>query len=624
MSTTPVPTSTWSTDRVDAILSEFVSAGLVGQFELQLAAAALRAVPDASDEVLLALGLVARATRLGHVCVELDQVRQQVLASQDDDGTSDVLQVPDAPAWVEHLRISELVSSPDTARQAPLRPLVWDGGRLYLQRYWSFEIAVAEALSGRSGTAGADQDSQAEQAEVDAVLTSVFPANPSMDDDEPDLQLAAARRALLHPVTVIAGGPGTGKTHTVAGILAAAHRLAGDRDQVVRVALAAPTGKAAARMQEAVSERVAAMVASGSIVDELAKEILDVRPTTIHRLLGSLGRTGFRHGRGNPLPHDLVIIDETSMVSLPMLARLLEALRPAARLVLVGDPFQLSSIEAGTVMADLVGPWGGASSTGDGPLHDRVTELIRGHRFSSGSSTAALALAIRKGDGDAVMDLLGSGDTEVHWVEPGDRAALAHLHEQVTGAAQEVVAAAMAGDGEAALTAAGRIKVLAAVRRGPNGLFEWSDLIRVAVEDAVPAGQRTGRPWVGTPVMVTGNDPVNRLANGDVGVVINDEGRWVVIGGSDELRRLAPARLGEWEPWWAMTIHKSQGSEFSHAVVAIPTVDSPILTRELLYTAVTRGKPEVTVVGSEEMIRLAVSRPVTRASGLSDRLWSKG
>ncbi len=625
MSATPLSasswSSSWSTDRVDTILSDFVDAGLVGRFEVQLAAAALRAVPEASDEVLLALGLVARATRLGHVCVELDQVRQQVLASQDDEGSLDDLQVPPALAWEEHLRHSELVSAPQVARQAPLRPLVWDQGRLYLQRYWSFEMAVADALSGRSDIKAATPQLQIDLAQVDAVLATVLPADPSATGDEPDLQLLAARRALIHPVTVIAGGPGTGKTHTVAGILAAAHRLADDRGQVLRAALAAPTGKAAARMQEAVKERVAAMVASGSVGPEPAEAILAVQPTTIHRLLGSLGRSGFRHGRGNPLPHDLVIIDETSMVSLPMLARLLEALRPAARLVLVGDPFQLSSIEAGTVMADLVGPWGGMSASGEGPLHDRVTELTRGHRFSSGSSTAALALAIRKGDGDAVMDLLSSVDSEVHWVEPGDRAGLAHLHEQVTDAAKEVVTAALTGDGLQALAATSRIKVLAAVRRGPNGMFEWSDLISAAVHDVVPAGQRNGWPRVGTPVMVTANDPVNRLANGDVGVVINDDGRWVVIGGSEDPRRLAPARLGEWEPWWAMTIHKSQGSEFGHAVVAIPTIDSPILTRELLYTAVTRGKPEVTLVGSEEMIRLAVSRPVTRASGLSDRLW---
>jgi len=450
----------------------------------------------------------------------------------------------------------------------------------------------------------------------------VFVPDPGASDGQPDLQLLAARRALLYPVSVIAGGPGTGKTHTVAGILAAAHQLSAGRGQVIRAALAAPTGKAAARMQEAVEQRIAVLQDEGRVEPAVAEAILAEKPTTIHRLLGSTGRSGFRHGRANPLPHDLVIIDETSMVSLPLLARLLEALRPAARLVLVGDPFQLSSIEAGTVMADLVGPWGGSSEDRSAPLHDRVTELVLGHRFESDSMTAALAVAIRKGDGDQVMEILRSGGSDVHWARPDDPTAMARIRDEVVDSARTVVAEAVAGEELSALVEAVRVKVLTAVRQGPNGLAEWSELISSRTQDLVPVGQRGGWPTLGMPVMVTGNDPVNHLANGEVGVVIHDhDGRWVVMGGPERMRRLAPARLGSWEPWWAMTIHKSQGSEFSHAVVALPTADSPILTRELFYTAVTRGKPEVTVVGSEEMIRLAVSRPVARASGLRHRLW---
>ena len=199
---------------------------------------------------------------------------------------------------------------------------------------------------------------------------------------------------------------------------------------------------------------------------------------------------------------------------------------------------------------------------------------------------------------------------------------MAALRVLVIDAAREVVRAGSAGHARAALDAAERVKVLAAVRRGPNGLFEWSDAISNGVREVLPPAKRSGSPRLGMPVMVTANDPVNRLVNGDVGVAIEIDGvRWVAIGGTGDPRRLAPARLVEWEPWWAMTIHKSQGSEFLHAVVALPTVDSPILTRELLYTAVTRAKPEVTVVGSEVSIRLAIARPVARASGLRDRLW---
>jgi exodeoxyribonuclease V alpha subunit len=574
-----------------------------------------------TDGALLALALTARAVRLGHVCLDPDAVRSQLAAALVDADGLERLDLPDPSNWRAELASSPIVA-PDGSASDPgtgnhLRPLVLDAGRLYLERYWRFEVDVTRELGDRCGRSVPRDDDA-----VEAVLATVFGGALVGDDGPPDLQFVAARRALTSPVSVIAGGPGTGKTHTVARILAAAHLLAVERGEVFRAALAAPTGKAAARMAEAVEAQVRTLVAEARIGAAPAGALAGITPTTIHGLLGFGSWTSFRHDRDHPLLHDLVIVDETSMVSLPLLARLLDAVRPEARLVLVGDPFQLASIEAGTVMGDLVGRRFPEDGEAGGPLGGRVTELRQGHRFDAGSETAALALAIRDGDADAVIDRLAGGGAGVHWVRPEDRVGLVGLRDQVVTAATDVAAAALAGDGPTALAAATRIKVLAAVRRGPLCLFEWSDLIDTAVEAAIPLARRGGWPRVGTPVMVTRNDRVNDLANGDVGVVIQSaDGRWVVLPGSDEPRRLAPARLGEWEPWWAMTIHKSQGSEFPHAVVSLPTVDSPILTRELLYTAVTRAKPEVTVVGSEDMIRRAVDRPVTRASGLRDRLW---
>lgn len=603
---------------MDALLADLGAAGVVGPFERHLVLAALGVDPGATDGALLALALVARATRLGHVCLELDQVASQVTAEQDAAATMGALVFPAPDVWRDELVTSGIVAGEDLADTTPLRPMVWDGQRLYLQRYWAFERTVAAELARRAGPGGDSPPGLSPEA-VDA-LDAVFPRDDRPTASEPDRQRLAAERELAHPVTVIAGGPGTGKTHTIAGILAVEHRLASSRGSVLRAALAAPTGKAASRMQEAVGRRVSALAEEGSITSSLATAIVADVPSTIHRLLGAQGRSGFRYGRDRHLPHDLVIVDETSMVSLPLLARLIEAMRPSARLVLVGDPFQLSSIEAGTVMADLVGPLDEVHAP-SGPLTGRVTELVRGHRFGAETATGELARAIRQGQAEDVLAILGSGDPTVHWVRPDDRGARAALRDLTVAAARDVVVAALAGASAEALAAASRVKVLAAVRRGPNGLFAWSDELAEAVRDLVPPGMQGGWPRLGTPVMVTSNDPVNHLANGDVGVVVHDGGRWVAIDAVGSPRLLAPARLGEWEPWWAMTIHKSQGSEFPHVVVALPTVDSPILTRELLYTAVTRGKPEVTVVGSEEIIRTAVGRPVARASGLRDRLW---
>jgi len=627
----PDRTRGWSTGRLEHELGAWIDAGIVGRFEIQLANAVVRAsAGDPSETGLLALALTARATRLGHACLDLDAVETQVTAALDEDGRPTALEFPDPSAWRAALAASSIVTvhghgGDDPHAGALLRPLVLEGRRLYLQRFWRFEVDVAAELSRRGGRPGALSESDGgdgADAAVDRALDAVFGGIPMGEDGATDLQYVAARRALTRPVTVIAGGPGTGKTHTVARILAAALQVAEERGQVLRVALAAPTGKAAARMQEAVDAQVADLVGQGKLDPDRYATLAAVEPTTIHRLLGRRTRTAFRHNRSHPLLHDLVVIDETSMVSLPLLARLLDAVRPDARLVLVGDPFQLASIEAGTVMADMVGPVGDAEEVPARPLSGRVTELRKGHRFVEGSATASLADAIRGGDADRVLDELAAGHADVHWVRPDDPSALDAVRRQVTASAVDVIRAALAGDDAAALTAATRIKVLSAVRRGPLGLYDWTDRIHAAAHSAVPPALRGGHPGVGTPVMVTRNDPVNRLANGDVGVVVlGDGGRWVAMPGASAPRRLAPARLGEWEPWWAMTIHKSQGSEFPHAVVSLPTTDSPILTRELLYTAVTRAKPEVTVIGSAELIRLAVARPVTRASGLRERLW---
>jgi exodeoxyribonuclease V alpha subunit len=611
------------------VLDPYLDAGVFGPFERQLAEAVLRRQPEAGADDALALAVAARATRLGHVCVRLDQVRAMVAAEERDDNVAGELPWPDVDPWSRALERSPIVrvvdrsdaatTGPDPWDGQPVRPLVWDGGRLYLERYWRYETAIARQLAER-GRSGGPAGMGVDRPMLDAVLDALF--GPVVDGP-PDLQRLAAERGLTEAVSIIVGRPGTGKTHTVARLLVAAHQVASQRGRALTVALAAPTGKAAARMGEAVRHQLADMQQRGEVGAALAATLASTEPMTVHRLLGRRWgpATRFRHDRSDPLPHDLVVIDETSMVSVPLMAKLLDAVRPEASLVLVGDPFQLTSIDAGTVMADIADQRAGADHRAPAPLRGRVTELRQGHRFDEGSGIDDLAEAVRAGHADSVMALLTAGRPDLVWIPPTDNDALASIEADLIAAAREVIAAAVVGDATGALAAATRVKVLAATRRGPGGRDQWSERIRTGVTGTAPSRQ-AGRWPVGTPLIVTGNDPVNRLFNGDVGVVVQRAGTRVVAVNTDQgMRELAPARLGEAEPWWAMTIHKSQGSEYPGVVIALPAAGSPILTRELLYTAVTRARSTVTVVATEESIRAAVARPVARASGLRDRLW---
>lgn len=603
-----------------SVLAPYVATGVFGPYEVHLAATMARLEPGLTDEVILALAVAARAPRFGHVCMELGEVARRVVPD-DDGGETESLPWPSVDQWAQRLSESNVVSSPDDS-PTPTRPLVWDGRRLYLQRYWQYELAVAGDLSDRAARDGPDRGSASPtlaDALAEQVLDAMFEPGPS---GELDLQRLAAQRSLGSGVSIIAGGPGTGKTRTVARLLAAAHLIAAAEGRELKAALAAPTGKAAARLEGAVTADAAALRDAGLIHADLAATLAASGAQTVHRLLGWRPGTHFRHDRQHPLPHDLVIVDETSMVSLPLMAKLLGAVRPEARLVLVGDPFQLSSIEAGTVMADLVGPGDDAGRAVGSSLAGRVTVLRRMRRFGEDSGIASLAEALRAGDADGVLGLLDAGRSDVHWVRDDDPEGVDEVVDVAVAAGIEVAEAAVRGDAGAALDAAHRIKVLAAVRRGPLGLFDWSDRIETGVAAAVADFDPSRRWHSGRPIIVTRNDQANGVFNGDVGVVTTSDGETVVAFPSAEgLRSLPPSRLDQVETWWAMTIHKSQGSEFRHAVVALPHSGSPILTRELLFTAVTRAKEQVTVVSSEASLRLAIGRPIARASGLKDRLW---
>ncbi|MFP5320506.1 MAG: AAA family ATPase [Acidimicrobiia bacterium] len=403
--------------------------------------------PTAGDGELVALAVAfaVRAVRLGSVTVDLATIAET--ATADDAADVDVASLPwpDEEAWVAAVAASPLTARGDEA-EADARPLRLLGTRLCLDRYWRHERAIVDDLRQRAGAIAPDVDDGL----LAAGLARLFPGAA------PDDQRTAAETAVRRSFSVIAGGPGTGKTTTVAAVLALLHEQAAAHGRPLRVALAAPTGKAAARLTEAVHRRAGELDVDPAVRDA----ILHAEASTIHRLLGR--RPGsdsrFRHDRTNQLPHQVVIVDETSMVSLSLMARLVEAVRPSARLVLVGDPQQLVSVEAGAVLGDIVGPAVEPDAAAEGPIAAGISVLRRVHRFSGG--VGALARAVEAGDPDAVVDLLRDAPDGVTWLD-ADAATSAEadalVRDAVVAPAADVVASARGGDALGALAAMQRV-----------------------------------------------------------------------------------------------------------------------------------------------------------------------
>jgi exodeoxyribonuclease V alpha subunit len=549
------------------------------------------------------------------VFVDLQTIRETASVESDEPVDLSTLPWPEPREWTTTVRSSELVAVGEDDRR-PARPLRLLGSRLYLDRYWREERSVASDL----GALAAGADDVSESGLLDG-LARLFPTDA--DQRQRDAAAAAVRRRFA----VVAGGPGTGKTTTVARIVALlAEQAAARGERAPLVALAAPTGKAAARLQEAVHEETMRLPVS----EEIQRLLLGLRASTLHRMLGWRpgSHSRFAHERGNRLPHDVVIVDETSMVPLSLMARLVEAVRSDARLILVGDPGQLTSIEAGVVLGDIVGTGTGTGSV-DGAgaaIGQGIVVLERVHRYGGG--IARLADAIRQGDGDGAIAALRSAPGEVRWLPVDVEAAKADVElelvrDRAVATARAVLGAARTGEALAALTALGGFRLLCAHRRGPYGVSDWTSRVQAWLSAAVGGLDLDQRDYVGRPLLVTENDYELGLYNGDTGVIVEVEGEGAraVFERGGELLRFSPLRLGAVETVYAMTVHKSQGSQFDTAAVLLPSVESRILTRELLYTAVTRARRELILAGTEAAVRHAVARPVARASGLHERLW---
>ena len=584
--------------RATGLLGTFHDAGVLSVADVQVARRLGELAREGAEAVLLATALAVRAVRLGSVCVDLTRLRE--ISVEDVDVAA--LPWPDQAEVVAALRRSPLVVGSALGTLCPLVLVdTAEGELLYLDRYFRQEQTIRHALEDRERTTP-PYDEQL----LATGLTSRF--GPA-----PDRQRIAAALAVTRWTSIVAGGPGTGKTYTVARIL----QLLQEQQPGLRIALAAPTGKAAARLQEQVGEQG-----------------VDVAAVTLHRLLGWRpdSATRFRHHAGNRLPYDVVVVDETSMVSLTMMARLVEAVRGDARLVLVGDPDQLASVDAGAVLADLVAR---PSRPAADPVLARlvaadvaaaedaelalapyeiarldagVVRLSRGRRY--GGAIAALAVAVRAGDADAAMTVLRSGAPEVSFVEPGD---LADLRRDVVAASEVVTAAATSGDIPGALAGLELHRLLCAHRTGPSGVGDWDRAAR-----SWTGAVETAESYPGQPLLVTANDHEAKVYNGDTGVVVRQRDGSLVAAfarvGDPVLRH--PASLASVQTVYAMTIHRSQGSQYRTVSVVLPPEESVLLTRELLYTAVTRAQQHVRVIGTEAAVRAGVARQVLRASGL--------
>lgn len=590
-------------------LMELAEAGHVTTTDLQIAQYVAGAiVPEPSFFDLLSVARAVGATQLGHVCADLRRSGSVVPVSDPDVPTTEYTSPastvePTFTEWESYISSSALVHVGGSWEEhgSVDKPLMYFDGRLYLSRQWEDERRVAIALKHRLG------ESQRTVAGAEAMVRRLFP-----DAEANDRQMQAVRTSLGSGTSVLMGGPGTGKTYTIARILLA---MLGchEGDRPLRIALAAPTAKAAAQMRESLLQAIGG---DHSFPSEHVELLRDLEPTTIHRLLGRRTRTQtrFAHDAAKPLDVDVVIVDEMSMVSLALMARLLEAMRPETRLVLVGDPDQLASVENGSILPDL-------SHVQDRFGH-AITRLEVSHRNRL-TASSAFTEAVRTEDVGTVTAMLShgqaSGESSFEFIpfEGGLQRANKELIARVVGLFQTAKVAASAGDVESALDGVAAARVVCAHRQGDHGVEGWNQVINDKVFDKSP-GWESGKF-----VIKTRNDPANGLANGDSGIVVRPEPdgplSFAFRRGSDVLTKPTSA-VDDIELAFATTVHKAQGSEFGTVVVVVPPKSSPLCTRELLYTAVTRAKPKVILVGATEDVLHAVNTTFERFSGLVDRL----
>ncbi len=601
---------------------------------------------ESRAEVVLAAALASRQVAAGHVCLDLPRLLEEGFELEEDARVA--WQWPPLEAWLAVLGESESVES-GAPSGAPAQsrgeaegagrgsaPLVLDeAGRLYLRRYWEYQRQLTHSLRTRLGVGqgAVEIDEEVLRAGLERFFPTPTPTptpistptpTPASDSaQQPDLQKRAAEGALRSRFFVISGGPGTGKTSTIVKILALLVEQALARNEAPpRMRLVAPTGKAAARLQTSLGQSLASLDC-----DDAVRAAIPRRAATIHRCLGVVGRSGtrFRHGPQNPLPVDLLLVDEASMVDLSLAAHLVSALPSRARLILLGDRDQLASVEAGSVLGDIGRVEEVRASAADSAVSRPIVHLIRSHRFGPDSGVGELTRRINAGDVEGTLEVLADPRyPEVSLIE-NDPEGRWHVRLE-----REIAAGygpfLLAETPDRRLRALERFRILCPHRGGPAGV----DALNLRSERLLarnPDFHPVGPLYPGRPIGVTHNDYEMGLYNGDVGLLARDPAaperglRAFFIAPDGTERWLSPLRFEAAETVFALTVHKSQGSEYDAVAVVLPEEMSPILSRELLYTAVSRARQRVCLFASQALLRAGIERRVERSSGLSEALW---
>jgi exodeoxyribonuclease V alpha subunit len=599
--------------------------------DIALARLLTRLAPDDPPGVRLAALLASRASSEGHVCIDLHQWARQTIRGPD--GRSTMMQCPDTEDWIDQLRSSAMVSG-----SAANCPLVCDArGRVYLQRLYQHEQQLAQLLRKRAIASG-PEIAQESQEQIGTWLNHYF-GNPQVDA-APDWQKIAAAVSLAKRLCIISGAPGTGKTTTVAKILAVLMEL--NRDSTLRIHLCAPTGKAAARLGDSLSQTCQTM----DCPTEIAATMGALEACTIHRLLKmQSGNRGFLFRENNPLPTDVVVVDEASMVDLVLMNRLVQAIPQAARLIILGDKDQLASVEAGSVFGDLCGdlpvqryskPMRNLifsvaqeklsrdfdSRNDEIGLQDCIVELQKNYRFENKEGISALTQAVNRGNSKQINLIFGENrGVAIRWdkLRRGPE-----LYKTLAAYALKGYENYLTCTGpEEALSRFSHFMILCALAKGPFGVERLNQIVTDQLQKARLIG--SARPWYkGRPVMITRNNYRIGLFNGDMGLVWPDSDGTLSVwfqGEGGALRAFRPQRLPEHQTVFAMTVHKSQGSEFERALLLLPDKDAPVLSRELIYTGCSRARKQLVMIACEDVLDKAVSRRIQRASGLYDALW---